>query len=305
MKWLLERDVFDNGICNEIGEQLDYRNQEYMISMINITNEDRVFKELGSHQVMFYGSMNTMKRLQYLVKNQQVEFTLVDYCPWNKFRMSVVYNRFGDWCLNDNYIIATVEEVYKQAGFFFEKIGLSNLNTGEGQIFCKSDDADKKFTGDVYNVVTIEQMLKCYLDTDYVTMEDLLILSEPKNLGKEYRLVMARCEHGNCKYVTGSIYMQNGNLVKNPDDLLIPQKVIDFAKASLYGEELYGVGGQHIGRRNGSYYTPCDIFLMDVVEFKYMSEPQLRVVELGSINVAGLYGCDVSKIVDKLIELET
>lgn len=284
MHWLIEKDVFGDGMAEKFVSAISsHSDQSVKIANYVPFDENQIFDQfISDYQSVFvYGSINLMKRLQYQSNSGQFKSDLIDYTPWDMFRTSIIYNRFKGFTLSKYFSIVTVKELLENLDFYFKKFS-KNLGRNCFELFAKSDEGDKRFYGSLYNIFTLEETIKNNLNCNYITPEDLIIVAQPSKIDSEYRVVISD------GYVTGSRYLDNRNLIKDPNDFL-PQKIKRFVKDVL----------------SQTKYNPAPMWVLDIGEtIDENGKEILKVIETGSINMCGLYGCNIQKIVNKLIDLK-
>lgn len=138
-----------------------------------------------------------------------------------------------------------------------------------GEIFIRPDSSLKLFDAERVAFENFQRFLAAMTNAD-ISAATMVVVSEPVELGAEYRLVFRRGQ-----YVTGSMY-RNGNraIERRPD---VPEAVIAF------------------GREVASHPFPGlpPVYCLDVA----ITPDGPRLVELTSINAAGYYACDLDKLV--------
>lgn len=101
-----------------------------------------------------------------------------------------------------------------------------------------------------------------------VTLDSPIVYAAPKKIVTEYRFIVI-----DGKAVTGSMYKDASvGIYRNVDDR---SELFDFVN------------------EQASIWRPSDVFVMDIA----LSDGQLFVLEMGNFNAAGLYHCDLQKIV--------
>jgi hypothetical protein len=102
----------------------------------------------------------------------------------------------------------------------------------------------------------------------------MTLVSEPSKIEAEYRFVISEK-----KVLTGSQYNEEGiGISVFPED------------ASKLAEEI----------ANSCEFNPHSMYIMDICKLK---NKEYRLMEIGSVNCAGLYACDLIKFVEKMSEL--
>ncbi len=145
-------------------------------------------------------------------------------------------------------------------------------HVGDDPFFVKPDTDTKEFAGKVFfskEAFTewyMKQVTTGYFDEHIY--ETRVVVGAPKHIGTEWRIVMVRGEP-----ITGSIYRQYQQVYSKED---LPHHVSQFARY---------IAAKH---------SPCDVFVMDICETFH----GLKVVEYNSFNCAGLYACNIEKIIE-------
>lgn len=163
---------------------------------------------------------------------------------------------YGDHYLNSDQVILKVKDL-KDYLLKNESIEL---------YFVKCNNDSKQIPGQVMDfeeLIALAEVTEAnYIDGAIYTPESEIVLSSPKHIDSEYRLVVV-----GKKVVSGSQYLPK----KDPH---IPARVIQFAE-SLARE-----------------WTPHDVFVMDICTI----EDELKVVECNCFNAAGLYKADMISV---------
>lgn len=142
----------------------------------------------------------------------------------------------------------------------------------EKVMFFRPNENNKEFNGQAvakYKFDSWYQIEKAYM----VNPDCLCIIAPAKKIYKEYRLVMA-----NQQYITGSQYLVEG-IIEHHD--YVPTEVILFAE------------------KVARIWEPDKIYCLDICT----TDDGPKVLEIGSINCAGLYAMDVRKIIAKEAEI--
>lgn len=191
------------------------------------------------------------------------------FTPEN-YKCTNYYKYFGDSLFNNEYVIMTRAEVKRKIDFLERILGEKE----SGRIFIRPDSGMKSFTGMVF----INR--KEYFDNDWGFVEnstdpnDLLIISSPKTIVEEYRFVII-----NGYVVTGSLYKRDYDTVF---ETLNNETHIDLFTFAQDMAELY---------------QPDITYTLDIVK---TCSGELKLLEINSFSHAGLYKCDMSKIVKEV-----
>jgi hypothetical protein len=167
--------------------------------------------------------------------------------------------------LNNRYILLPYGELIRQ------KINIFGM-FGAEQVFIRPNSGFKQFTGYLVSYKDWEREIRSI----NMWPDELVLISGRKNILREWRLVIAGADVQ--RVVSGSKYMEMGEIVESPDRKL-PEKVVEFANSLL---------------NDTTNIYPA--WTMDVCEL----ETGLQVVEINSFSCAGLYGCDILKVVDEV-----
>jgi len=137
--------------------------------------------------------------------------------------------------------------------------------------FIKPDSDTKEFAGMIIKTDVFAEWYQQLIDIGYLEHNDFeVMISSPKKLGREWRLVVVFGE-----VVAYSIYRQYG-IVKS-ERKIIPE-VLVFANEVI------------------SRYNPFRVYVIDIAE----TPDGFKIIEYNTFNSAGLYACDVGKIIDSI-----
>lgn len=182
---------------------------------------------------------------------------------WNALRCQSYYTHYGELILQQNYIFMPMAEVKRNKTKLYNDSRLSHNK----KLFIRPDANDKCFTGDVVSEEFFDiwyKLAKTYEPAD----DTLCVVSRPCELTGEWRLVVA-----DGKVVAGSMYNNGGGVMKEsgfPDDAAV--------LAELAAEK----------------WAPHPIFVCDIARNE---NNEYFICEIGSINVAGLYNCEIIPVV--------
>jgi hypothetical protein len=105
-----------------------------------------------------------------------------------------------------------------------------------------------------------------------LTLDTEIMISPPKNIINEYR-----CWIVDRKVVTASLYKRSGRVVYSD---MVDQYILDYAQ------------------RIADIWSPLDCYVLDVA----LMEDGLKVIETNTLNAAGFYAANMSKLVQALEE---
>lgn len=163
--------------------------------------------------------------------------------------------------LNSDYIFLPWRELRRSKDFV--------LNVFKGDVFVRPDSGYKPFTGFVLREDDWDYELNAQEQTSSVMHNSHILISSAKKIYAEYRFVIA-----GRKVVTGSQYHQNGETVESA--ILDPVAI-----------ELAEFVAKYPWWQLDVCYT-CDIGITDAGP---------KIVEINSFSSAGLYKCDLEKVV--------
>ena len=144
-----------------------------------------------------------------------------------------------------------------------------------GLVFMKPNTDTKEFAGTIFEAEFIDtwmqrQINSGYLEANISTLE--VVASSVKNIGCEWRIVVV-----NNKISDYSCYKQYQKVLP---ERWIPEKALQFAEHVI------------------STYNPLPVYVIDICA----TDNGYKVVEYNTFNVAGLYECNVAKIINDINE---
>lgn len=184
--------------------------------------------------------------------------------PWltaENYKCTHYYPRLGQYLFNDPYIVMPRGDVPRH---------LSQLDTWLGKddcLFIRPDSALKPFSAKIFDRTNFEKDWKWV--EEFTEPESLIVLSSPKDILGEWRFIVAGTE-----VVTGSQYQLNKKFDMAPT---YPER------ARALAEEIAQV------------YQPDSMFTIDIC---LGADQKYYLLELGAFSVAGLYACNMEKIVE-------
>jgi len=139
------------------------------------------------------------------------------------------------------------------------------------EFFIKPNSDNKEFAG---MVITREEFATWHakmLDINYLETDDFDVIIAPyKKLGCEWRVVVV-----NGKISSSSLYRQYG--IVKPQRHIIPEV-------------------ENIVMEAHSRFVPAPVYVVDVAQVG----DEYKIIEYNTFNSAGLYACDVGKIIDDI-----
>lgn len=260
--WLIEDCSLIEWEAERITKYLDEKEMRYKV-FENINHEDKWINLFQDDEcVIFYGTLETGARI-----NRKAPWTPSLFCAMGNYKCTNYYPLFHDYFLNSRrYIMLPWGSVLKNYNFLF------NCGFGE-RLFIRPNKGNKVFSGSKIYLDTLELDLEKIKSLSYygITHDELCVISPNQNIIEEYRLVVS-----DWKIVTGTQYF--------PDDenSIVPQIIIEKA------EELLNIAKE-------KNFIPDPVWTLDMVT---LDSGAIFPLEIGSLSCAGLYACDMSKVVD-------
>jgi len=263
-KWLLQSDVFDENL-ERFTTELTSQGYEYKIVKYVPFQTIEYNQFPDDDCVIFYGSLTLASQIQ-----RQKLWIPGTYYDSNNFKCSVYYNYFGKHLFNESYIMMPFSEImrlHNHVDFPYNH---------QSHFFIRPDSGFKEFTGQVVSTdgfeneyVTKIENLNINGDLDK-TM--LCVVAADAHIKMEWRVVI-----GDKKFITGSQYKKNLELDVSTD---CPEEVVEFAEKVANCE-----------------WEPARVYVMDIAVDE---SDVLGMLEINSFSCAGLYNCDLSKIVSEI-----
>jgi len=181
----------------------------------------------------------------------------------DKFNCSEYYPKYSDCLLNSRYMLVDIQTFLDNKDFYFNALGKT--------AFVRPDTGDKRFTGSVISCNTSKHDLRRLIFEG--ATDGLILLAPTQKIEEEYRFVVVEG-----KVITGSIYK-----TKKWGHLEFAEKELKKGPAFEYAQKVIN-----------THYQPCRAFTIDIC----LSGGEFKVLELNSFSHAGLYRCDIKKVVD-------
>lgn len=259
VSWILEEDAYDDGHEKLIQELRD-RNQFFQVIKYSYEKISGLSPRLDAHApVVYRGSIQGARCFQ------RTYGILVPgpLCEWEKYNCSYYYPKLKNHLLNKPNIMLPYGSLLENKEFLYETLGEDRA------IFIRPDSGFKTFTGKLVYKENFEKDVEiCGFYN--VTHNAMVLVSKPHNILFEERLIVHKG-----KVVTGSRYRQNG---QHNENSTLQQNSIDYAEFVM----------KDIG------WEPERLWIMDLAHTK----TETKVLEIGAFSVAGLYQCNIPKIVE-------
>jgi hypothetical protein len=259
VKWLIEDGIFEDNI-DSIKDALSSQNIECKFCRYFPFDDNSTFLNLFKEDdcVVVYGS------LQFAAKvKRNARWVPGVYGSLNKYECLYYYPRFHRYLLNEDYAMLPYGDLLNKKSWILESFGISN------SVFVRPSGGSKSFTGTVINSETWVRDVEKLGFYD-VSPETLVVVSSPKNIKNEWRLVIGEgriIAYSQYKSEVGAKYA-----TEISDDALI------FAHDVLRETE----------------FSPDPVWILDICETK---DGIPKVLEIGVFSCAGLYACDKNEVV--------
>jgi hypothetical protein len=181
------------------------------------------------------------------------------WCNPDHLDCTTYYPHFENFLLNQHREIITGVGAIRDKRRLFAEFG------NEGYVFARPTSLHKLFVGRLISENDFEAALA---PTRY-DPESRVVIAHPREIGREWRLVIARDE-----VVAGSQYAESGVKSVSPH---CREEVYAFARAML--DEVR--------------WRPDELFMLDIAE----ADGRLHLVELNSFSCSWLYACDFARVV--------
>lgn len=213
--------------------------------------------------LVFFGSLNFIRKYQ----EEGLPHKPFAWCDWTLFECHTYFAWYGPHLIHTRYGFYPLKEVERLKDQLYEMYGVKN------KIFVKPDTNDKIFSGEVVAECQFDYWHRIAL-TYQPSMTQLCLVSTPTQLETEWRFIVAKG-----KVVAGSQYRSGG--------MFMPEAGYK-AAAAEFAEAVAAV------------WQPHPVFVVDVCETR---AGDMKLVEIGPVNGAGLYKCDIRAVVQAMADV--
>ena len=210
-----------------------------------------------------YGHLGCIRDCQ----RRNIDLSPFIWCDFDYLKCSNYYSFWGDFLVQKKYTFLPLSEVKRNIDFLYDVYGKND------EIFIRPNSNDKVFSGTIISKKSFNYWYS-YISHD-VSLNELVLVSAPQSIQQEYRFIVK-----DTKVVTGSTY-KDGQILPSLDTFPL--------EASIFAE--------HIATSN-CLFNPHPMYVMDIAKV----DGYYNLLEIGSINAAGLYGCDLRKFVVAVLE---
>lgn len=234
--------------------EYDLSRLDYIIPKIDLEEHD--------HLSMCFGSINFIKRI-----NRTTPYQFM--ADFDVYKPSVYADILKQDFLNYDGVFLPYSYLKQQ-----DKIEKLKNILGTDEIFVKSDDSDKKLTGQV-----IYKNFGIVFTNTTITNDSFLCLCAKKQkISREWRLVVSAKSQQNV--YASTLYLEKDKICHGPCPLIVKH----------YANRVLSNFTDH-------YTEP--LFVMDICE---LEDGTLKVLELNAFSTSGFYGCDPLEIDDALTD---
>jgi len=270
VKWLLERDIFDEDLLPILMAIKD-QGFEYRI-VTYIPFESGEFDQFAEDECVFcYGSLNLMKQLKE--KKKWVPGPIINL---PNFECTLYYTYLGKYLLNKDYMMMPLAEMQRRGREIAEIFGGDSF-------FVRPSSGFKPFTGDVLTVDDWDSQME-WID-NFTRKDEMVVVSSPKTVTVEYRFIVS-----DKKVLTGSRYGtgREGSLCKKEFNQCVqdweptnietvnPQEALKLAQVVA-----------------AEKWEPDRMYVIDIGE----SDGKMHLMEINSLSASGWYACDPQIVV--------
>ncbi len=265
VSWVLERNVFSEKCFDSMIEHFNAKSIPYaIVSVVPFIHEIDGEVPAMASPVVVYGSIG----IQKMAKKHAWEPGI--FGDAEAFSEAEAARHLQSLYLNYGQMRVAIKTLGDNTELY---AGLLAGTKGQPatKFFIKPNTDTKEFAGQVVDVASFKEWYAGMLQSGYLEDNDFeVVISQPKKLGCEWRVVVVDGEISDA-----SIYRQYG--IVKPQRHIIPEVAEVVAKAHMR-------------------YQPAPIYVIDIAEVG----DDFKVIEYNTFNSAGLYACDVGKIIDDI-----
>lgn len=238
--------------CNALGISYTILPNDYYIK--HILDPECLYTLIPHNSlVFFHGSFQTAR----FVTRQTDWYELINYDPLN-YRVTT-YRQYAssDVFLNRDYVLLPAYEAWARYKY-------------TQPYFIRPNRSDKPFPGQLYSFNnTLTEFI--FRNGSSLFVDDLVLISEPKQIKAEYRLLYISGD-----YVSGSKYAPDITTVI-PEDIL------------------------YMGNYMANEFVNSDLHEAMILDIAALVDGSIKLIEVGSPNVSSWYKMDLYKVLPKLI----
>jgi len=267
--WLLEKDVFDENLASLkeaiTSQGMEFKEWDVTSWGVWPTQEgDDAILNLFQPEEDCVIFYGSLQTARRL--QQKAKWIPGVYATLPNYECTHYYAYLGKYLLNSDYVMLPFGELNRRKDWLLKTLG------NNGCLFIRPSSGFKIFTGKVVYKETWDKDIELLGWYD-VEPEKTVVVAEPRNILKEWRIVIV-----DKKVVTGSLYRSCGTVDQQSG---LPQDVLDYAN------EIASQG-----------FQPDRAWTADICQVS----DGLQLLEIGSFSCAGLYKCDMQKVVQAVSE---
>jgi hypothetical protein len=218
--------------------------------------------------VIFQGSIQMTK---YVREKLPKGCFPIAYTSFEKYLCTSYYPYTKSLLFNDFHEITTLKNLKENKFYFYEKFGKDAL------IFVRPDSGEKTFQAQLLDLQDFDRFWQNGIQSS-ANDDDLIIVSTPKNINGEFRIVCSKYNGGEIIATSTYMYQKQRTLIPS-----VPVGALEKCK------EVFKTG-----------YFPESVFCVDIFQD---NDGQFWLGELTSFSSAGLYECNKQKIVERVNEI--
>lgn len=250
IKWIIEPGIFNENY--KIRSYLEKEKIDHIVIDYRKGYEQLENKIDKNDIVIPHGSFQLIDYLKN--KNSYI------FCDDFKFKCNYYYPIFGNYLLNENYIMIPFGDLERKKEWLYEKI--SNYK----QLFFRPNSHKKIFSGILIDYEDWDNKYK-QISFYNITEEEIVIVSEKKNIIGEWRSIIF---NNNIIAISQHDYI---------DSKIEIRKVLEYIKNVLSSVK----------------YNPDPIYTLDVV---LLDNEEFKINEVGSFSCSDIYDCDPKIIIN-------
>jgi hypothetical protein len=264
LTWILEQTRFAND--HNVAQRLGYIVQEFGNEVITFktaptgANDFSFLDEIPSPAI-YYGGMNSFFEIRATCKYIPHPF---GWYNSKTFSCTTYYKTLKPFILQENHLFTTPQLLSEEREPIFDTLGQ------DACIFVRSNDNEKNVSGQLLKWEDVDIFLRTIKGYNQFPDDGEIVVAEPLVIKAEWRFVVV-----NDKVVNGSLYKQDNFIKSSPD---FPMEALELAQKAI------------------DHWSPAVICVIDIA----LVEDDYKVIEIGPFNYAGLYECDLYKIVSSI-----
>lgn len=257
--WLLESDLFDEGIAN-IVDEIRHQGMRAEIAHYVPLQSGQTYRDIfdPDDPVIFYGSLGFATQIQ-----RESPWVPGVYYTKQNYTCRAYYPYLGPLLLAQEYTMLPYGELKRRRDYLY------NTHSIADTVFIRPDSGGKVFTGQTVNLETFDRDVERMGFYD-VPPDELVVVSPPRNIVAEWRFVVI-----DGRVVAGSQYRRGGQKDVQP---LFPVGAFELAQYAV-----------------DSGWAPDPLWTVDICE---TTTGSYYVLEIGTLCCAGWYACDPRPVVE-------